>query len=144
MKKARLRALTRCFFNISLSLVNSCRNEESPTEGIDTFRFASFPQSPSPCRNEESPTEGIDTLIVAANLVISICRNEESPTEGIDTLEYSLLYFNQALSRNEESPTEGIDTFMTNLISIFLMIVEMKKARLRALTPKPKKTVPQN
>ncbi len=61
-------------------------------------------------------------------------RNEESPIEGIDT---QLRFYGLPgclLCRNEESPIEGIDT---NLLGIMLPLsksVEMRKARLRALT----------
>ena len=36
--------------------------------------------------------------------------------------------------RNEESTTEGIDTLITGRTSSSVKLVEMKKARLRALT----------
>ena len=39
-------------------------------------------------RNEESTTEGIDTFVVSFVVVFIICRNEESTTEGIDTTHY--------------------------------------------------------
>ena len=38
------------------------------------------------------------------------------------------------ISRNEESPIEGIDTWYIPFVGAFLTRVEMRKARLRALT----------
>ena len=59
-------------------------------------------------------------------------RNEKSPYKGIDTLsKYSDSF--KALCRNEKSPYKGIDT--PPCLECFLkrQIVEMKKARIRAL-----------
>ena len=60
-------------------------------------------------------------------------RNEESPIKGIDTLNF-LNWVTRVTRRNEESPIKGIDTVNVPTTKSFTSLVEMRKARLRALT----------
>ena len=62
-------------------------------------------------------------------------RNEESPIKGIDTHKTRTRsgFFR---SRNEESPIKGIDTIAWIVTIPNNTAVEMRKARLRALTHK--------
>ena len=62
------------------------------------------------------------------------CRNEESPIKGIDTLFICSLFHCLKVSRNEESPIKGIDTVCDAFVQPPQVSVEMRKARLRALT----------
>ena len=63
---------------------------------------------------------------------LGIRRNEESPIEGIDTWR-NRRGRRDHFRRNEESPIEGIDTIL-NFVKLLIISVEMRKARLRALT----------
>ena len=61
-------------------------------------------------------------------------RNEDRPTEGIDTLQFMTVQSIHQGSRNEDRPTEGIDTEECVYHLIQVPSVEMRIARLRALT----------
>ena len=62
-------------------------------------------------------------------------RNEESPIKGIDTSYHPHNTYNHYDRRNEESPIKGIDTIGIIILLQIGLPVEMRKARLRALTP---------
>ena len=113
MRIARLRALTHSISStISEKVYSVCRNEDCPTEGIDTpLVLIIYPLFCFPGRNEDCPTEGIDTFFsYLPSSYILISRNEDCPTEGIDTAHYFLSACLMSRGRNEDCPTEGIDT----------------------------------
>ena len=61
------------------------------------------------------------------------CRNEERPIQGIDTILHHLMVTMDP-RRNEERPIQGIDTMFLFGKHTTFILVEMKKARYRALT----------
>ena len=61
-------------------------------------------------------------------------RNERSPVKGIDT-QQDLYKAKGNQRRNERSPVKGIDTLFHYICPKMYLPVEMKEARLRALTP---------
>ena len=86
-------------------------------------------------RNKDRPTEGIDTLISDKGKPFTLTgRNKDRPTEGIDTFE-NLMLRSDIVCRNKDRPTEGIDTFHNLYLVLSLSgLVEIRIARLRALT----------
>ena len=112
------------------------RNEYRPIKGIDTG--LDKPQCEScayQSRNEYRPIKGIDTMLISAcrpNLLFR--RNEYRPIKGIDTYIDNACRRKDSGSRNEYRPIKGIDTLGSVSAGSTVLSVEMRIARLRALT----------
>ena len=87
MKKARLRALTREEICEVDTYSVDVEMKKARLRALTLWRRVVLCSSRMR-RNEESTTEGIDTFVVSFVVVFIICRNEESTTEGIDTTHY--------------------------------------------------------
>ena len=110
--------------------------ENRPIKGIDTG--LDKPQCEScayQSRNEYRPIKGIDTMLISAcrpNLLFR--RNEYRPIKGIDTYIDNACRRKDSGSRNEYRPIKGIDTLGSVSAGSTVLSVEMRIARLRALT----------
>ena len=109
MRKARLRALTR-LFPVRHRRYCHRRNEESPIEGIDTYKLEVFRCFNRFVEMRKARLRALTPAMLEASSTTSSAVEMRKARLRALTLWCRLRVYRIWCSRNEESPIEGIDT----------------------------------